>query len=607
MSQKPNIVATVAPNPDPNSQSLSVTANLIPTVSPISDLFPAFLSGPLRAPNSWKAPVPSLFWWSTETRRQTAKPVPLPPLTHVCFMEDVDPFREYSILSHSSSSAPHPVPLPASALKTAESVLGGLAQYAAFLSKLDAALGRSDRALWIRNALYVAAFEILLSRRKEKRRITCWFTGRREHTSSANLRSTLEKHAHTFGCSIAELYFALHTGAMHEIASHYAPGVVNGVLRDIEYMLLSARTKDIDCSTWTGIVDKESKLNQDTQLHAGPGSGSVSHTVSSAIQGGLTTAFDPADEEEVSNLYEYLYGKDERPVASDPDPDARIVAVSYRHSASKPRMSKISFTAVALALQELGVRKVQLWLDRNVAKSDTTFWAPRGLLPYTVLPVLIVNDEKYENGSDRMWISLEREAGTDGGRLFYVHGKHAKRSFRPHGDGRLAVAVAILMTKYNVETVTYKKEEVDLQKWAHDFINTVTARSFLGIGDRLLAGVIPPVTIGAALAACFEVDHDRGVAFSETCEKYFRYAGVQLSRTDEYIQQLNELRKRREVFVLLEGKTYLARWGTLSTPLVYDVTMSKATGSSFRIEEMMPLKNSAVAKKHAVLLHAGRH
>lgn len=535
-------------------------------------------------------------------------------------MEDVDPFREYSILSHSSSSAPPPVPLPASALKTAGSVLGGLAEYTAFLSKLDAALGRNDRALWIRNALYVAAFEILLSRRKEKRGITCWFTGRREHTSSANLRSTLEKHAQTFGCSIAELYFALHTGAMHEIANHYAPGVVNGVLRDIENLLLSARTRDIDCSTWTGIVDKESKLNQDTRFHAGPGSGSVSYTVSGAIQGGLTTAFDPADEEEVSNLYEYLYGKDEqRPVASDPDPDARIVAVSYRHSASKPRMSKISFTAVALTLQELGVRKVQLWLDRNVAKSDTTFWAPRGLLPYTVLPVLIVNDEKYENGSDRMWISLEREAGTDGGRLFYVHGKHTKRSFLPNGDGRLAVAVAILMTKYNAETVRYKTEEVDLKKWAHDFINSATARSFLGIGDRLLAGTIPPVTIGAALAACCEVDHDRGVPFRETCEKYYnilyihnniiysRHAEVQLGRTDEYIQQLSELRKRREVFVLLEGKTYLARWGTLSTPLVYDVTLSKATGSSLRIEEMMPLKNSAVAKKHAVLLHACRH
>lgn len=525
-------------------------------------------------------------------------------LAQVCPVEDIDIFHEYNDLLQSSSDLAHPIPLPPSALETARNVLGGPDQYTALLSKLDDTLASKDRARWIRNALYVAAFEVLQSQREGKSRTTRNLADPEEHASSTCLRTTLEKHSHKFSCNTAELYFALHTGAKHEIARNYAVGVSNGVLRDIEYLLLSARTRDIDCSTWTQIMDKESKLNQDIRLHAGPGSSSVSYTLSQTIQGGLTRAFNPVDDEDVSNLYEYLYGRDERPVASHPDSDARVVAISYRHSATKPRMPKISFTSIAVALQELGITKVQLWLDRNVAKSDTSFWAPRGLLPYTVLPVLIVNDEKYEKGSDRMWISLEREAGTDHGRLFYVYGKHSRRSFRPNGDGRLAVAVAILMKRYNVKTVTYKTEEDDLQKWADDFINTATARSFLGIGDRLLKGVIPPFTVGAAVAACFEVDHGRGVAFSETCKKYYGYARVQLGWKNEDIKLLNELQKEREVFVLIEGRTYLARWGTLSTPLVYDVTMRKATEGSLRIREMTPLKNSAVAKKHSVLLHA---
>lgn len=168
-----------------------------------------------------------------------------------------------------------------------------------------------------------------------------------------------------------------------------------------------------------------------------------------------------------------------------------IFALSYKHEGSDVRMSQDSFSEVCNALKAKGFGNVQLWIDAVLKRTIDT-WSRRGLLPYTVLPIVIHNNEFYNRGKERIWLKLERTASSGRPGVLYTRPiEHDNVPWRDFvmGDSRDLVAGCILVKDYDPQSVTYKSDVTDLEEWATEHFTVATYRSFFGINKLGHGGV----------------------------------------------------------------------------------------------------------------------
>lgn len=108
-------------------------------------------------------------------------------------------------------------------------------------------------------------------------------------------------------------------------------------------------------------------------------------------------------------------------------------------------------------------------------------WARRDLLPYTVLPIVIHNNEFYDKGEERIRLKLERVSCN--GRLGVLYTRPTKYCHDPvsdcvNNDGRDLVAACILIQDFDHNSVTYRSDLNDLMEWATEHFSIATFRSF---------------------------------------------------------------------------------------------------------------------------------
>lgn len=238
-------------------------------------------------------------------------------------------------------------------------------------------------------------------------------------------------------------------------------------------------------------VDIEALKELERQYNSNPDSETPLHQL---VESGLSRVINLHSTDDIKNEYRRVF-VDRVGECTASSPMIPIFALSYKHESRDLRMSENNFLEVCTRLKDSGFEKVQLWIDAVLKKSDEK-WARRGLLPYTVLPVVVHNNEMYEKGRDRIWLKLERVAASGRRGVLFSRPTSPEETCDIEfvsGESRNLVAACILCKDYNSPNDGYKEDEDDLIEWAKEHLAVATFRSFLGI-SRMGRGRVPEVS-----------------------------------------------------------------------------------------------------------------
>lgn len=126
--------------------------------------------------------------------------------------------------------------------------------------------------------------------------------------------------------------------------------------------------------------------------------------------------------------------------------DVLTIAISYKHEQHRTKkLSRAHLDEIAAAVptlaQELGLKHVQIWIDRILSskqRPDDRSWWKRGLAPFLQLPVLYVSGEDRSDAAltaemNTMWINIERVAACIGRGMVSYGRRFDRNGLARHG------------------------------------------------------------------------------------------------------------------------------------------------------------------------------
>lgn len=189
--------------------------------------------------------------------------------------------------------------------------------------------------------------------------------------------------------------------------------------------------------------------------------------VSEPIQLNSHDAIDSAYED-IFQQWMYKQGTIER---TTPEDDSCIVAISYKH-VPPDRMTRIDFGAIINELR-IHFNVVRLWLDAClVSGSDLVKWVHIGLTPYVCMPVVILRNEAYEKGYDRVWITLERRLALKGCPVICVGVKNTFEQLKgvSEFDNLKSICSDLLAGNISRNGLTVDSDYDDLVRWSKSIL-----------------------------------------------------------------------------------------------------------------------------------------
>lgn len=357
---------------------------------------------------------------------------------------------------------------------------------------------------WVRDALDLTTHTLFRTERSVSR------SNSRNRASIKRRRDTdhwsqlCELLSERYGSSVDELKLLLITGSfaeMESLASQETDDLIGPyrAIRDVEEWLrhnAANRRRGLDIQSLKRLEAQYNNI-----------AGTPMHDL---VQLGLSRVINLESADDIRGEYRRIF-VERRSVATSAVAGTPLFALSYKHESQSLWMSEENFSKICDALRGCGFREIQLWIDA-VLKKTIDRWASRGLLPYTVLPIVIHNNDYYENGKERIWLKLERVAASGRCGVVYTQRTTDCDYDCPSaydyvtGDSRNLVAACILSEDYDPQSVTYASDVSDLREWAIEHLTVATFRSFLGISKVGRGGVSDAVEQECRYSALLKYD-----------------------------------------------------------------------------------------------------